>query len=89
MIYSLAFKESAHKEWKKLDKHLQKMFAKKLQERLQNPRVPKDKLYGAEDYYKIKLRDVGYRLLYKVIDNEVSVEVVAIGKRDNIYKKMH
>lgn len=32
--------------------------------------------------YKIKLRDVGYRLIYQVEDNIVTVSVIAIGKRD-------
>ncbi|OAV33457.1 hypothetical protein AO365_1790 [Moraxella catarrhalis] len=37
--------------------------------------------------YKIKLKTIGYRLLYEVIDNEVVVLVVAVGRRDKIYKK--
>ena len=32
---------------------------------------------------KIKLKSVGYRLVYEVIDNELVVVVVAIGKREN------
>ncbi|MEA2108503.1 MAG: type II toxin-antitoxin system RelE/ParE family toxin, partial [Pseudomonadota bacterium] len=35
-----------------------------------------------ENHYKIKLRASGYRLVYEVIDNEISVLVVAIGKRE-------
>ncbi|WP_288984583.1 type II toxin-antitoxin system RelE/ParE family toxin, partial [uncultured Pseudoalteromonas sp.] len=34
------------------------------------------------DCYKIKLRQVGYRLIYQVHDEKVSILVVAIGKRD-------
>jgi mRNA interferase RelE/StbE len=34
------------------------------------------------DHYKIKLRDVGYRLVYRVDDGLVAVTVVAVGKRE-------
>jgi mRNA interferase RelE/StbE len=34
------------------------------------------------DHYKIKLRAAGYRLVYRVNDETVTVLVVAIGKRD-------
>jgi mRNA interferase RelE/StbE len=33
--------------------------------------------------YKIKLRDVGYRLVYEVIDQRLVVVVIAIGRRDH------
>jgi mRNA interferase RelE/StbE len=42
MPYSLDFVESAAKEWAKLDSDLKRRFAKKLEERLENPRVPHD-----------------------------------------------
>ena len=32
--------------------------------------------------YKIKLRSVGYRLVYEVRDNEMIVVVIAVGKRE-------
>ena len=33
--------------------------------------------------YKIKLRELGYRLVYEVIDQRLVVVVIAIGKRDH------
>jgi mRNA interferase RelE/StbE len=53
-----------------------------LTERLENPRVLTAALSGMKNCYKIKLRDLGYRLIYQVEDNVVSVSVIAIGKRD-------
>jgi len=82
MTYELTFVESAQKEWCKLTKDLQRQFKNKLVERLVNPRCPKDKLLGMQDCYKIKLRSVGYRLVYKVIDARLVVQVIAIGRRD-------
>jgi mRNA interferase RelE/StbE len=82
MTYRLRFKESALKEWKKLGDTIREQFKKKLSERLGNPRVPAAKLSGAADRYKIKLRASGYRLVYEVSDAEITVTVIAVGKRD-------
>ncbi|WP_448556693.1 type II toxin-antitoxin system RelE family toxin [Thalassotalea montiporae] len=89
MTYSLDFKKSAFKEWKKLGSTLQDQFKKKLKERLENPHVPAAKLSGADNIYKIKLRQSGYRLVYKVEDDVIIVTVLAIGKRERseVYRK--
>ena len=83
MSYELEFLPSALKEWQKLDNSIKVQFKKKLSERLENPKVTKDKLRGYEDVYKIKLRDVGYRLEYQVKDDEIVVLVLVVGKREN------
>lgn len=72
----------ALKEWRKLDSNAREQFKKKLEECLLNPRIPASKLSGHNDRFKIKLRSVGYRLVYEVRDNELIVVVVAIGKRE-------
>ncbi len=82
MSYELEFLESALKEWRKLDANTREQFRKKLKERCENPHVPSAKLRGAKDRYKIKLRSSGYRLVYEVIDGELVVLVIAVGKRD-------
>jgi mRNA interferase RelE/StbE len=82
MTYKLDFKKSAWKEWKKLGSTLQQQFKKKLVERLENPHVPASKLSGAENMYKIKLRQSGYRLVYQVKDDVIVVTVLAVGKRE-------
>jgi mRNA interferase RelE/StbE len=83
MTYSLEFKESALKEWQKLDGSIREQFKKKLAERLTKPRVASAKLSGMDDCYKIKLRNAGYRLVYQVNDKRIVVIVVAVGKREN------
>ncbi len=83
MAYTLEFLPQALKEWKKLAPAIQAQFKKKLEERLENPEVPKDKLQGGlSDCYKIKLRQVGYRLVYQVNKTQISVLVIAVGRRD-------
>lgn len=83
MTYSLEFKESALKEWRKLDGTIRAQFKKKLAERLEQPRVASARLSGMADCYKIKLKNAGYRLVYQVDDQRIVVIVVAVGKREN------
>lgn len=82
MSYELAFKESALQEWHKLDGSLRKQFKKKLVERLEQPHVPAARLSGGQNLYKIKLRQLGCRLVYQVDDNIITVTVIAVGKRE-------
>lgn len=81
MTYSLEFKKSAFKEWKKLGATVKEQFKKKLRERLESPHVPSASLTGAQNIYKIKLRQAGYRLVYEVRDEVITVTVIAVGKR--------
>ena len=82
MTYELAFVESALKEWRKLAAPLRDQFKDKLAERLRNPHVASARLHSMPDCYKIKLRSVGYRLVYQVDDKVVLVTVIAVGRRD-------
>ena len=88
MTYKLDFYEDAYKEWKKLDATVREQFKLKLIERLENPCVPSAKLRKSDNRYKIKLRQVGYRLVYEVVNKMITVTVIAIGERDRdeVYK---
>lgn len=90
MTYELAFLPSALKAWKKLDNSIAQQFKKKLRERLDNPKVEKDKLSGYQNVFKIKLKGSGYRLAYEVKEKEITVLVLCVGKRENdeIYKQL-
>lgn len=89
MIYKLKFLPTALKEWKKLDNSIQKQLKKKLKERLINPRVSGSELRGFTNFYKIKLRSSGYRLVYEIVEEEIYVLVIVIGKRNRneVYKQ--
>lgn len=82
MTYKLEFKKSALKEWDKLGHTIKEQFKKKLKERLESPHVPAAAVSGGQNLYKIKLRQQGYRLVYSVADEIVTVTVIAVGKRD-------
>jgi mRNA interferase RelE/StbE len=89
--FNLEFHVLALKEWQKLDNSIKEQFKKQLQKRLVNPRVASAKLHGdLENFYKIKLRSIGYRLVYEVIDHNLIVLVIAVGKRnhDEAYQKV-
>jgi len=88
MTYSLRFNKQALKEWDKLDNDVRSQFKNKLHDRLDNPRVDSSRVTGASNCFKIKLRSVGYRLVYQIIENEVVVLVLAVGKRERnaVYK---
>lgn len=82
MSYKLKFLPQADKEWQKLDNSIKIQLKKKIVEILENPHIPKNRLHGFDDCYKIKLRDSGWRLVYQVEDKVVAVFVISIGKRD-------
>ena len=82
MSFELEFLEEALSEWKRLDGSVRDQFKKKLAERLTEPRIPSAKLFGHPDRYKIKLRTIGYRLVYEVLDKRLIVLVIAVGRRD-------
>lgn len=88
MTYKLSFVKESLKEWEKLDGDIKALFKKQLEKVLIAPRNPSKALAGHSDMYKIKLRNKGYRLLYKVEDDNLIVLVVYIGRRDDIYKSL-
>lgn len=89
MNYNLKFLPTALKEWKKLDNTIQVQFKKKLKNVLTEPHILSNQLRGFENHYKIKLRASGYRLVYEVIDQEICILVIAVGKRNKseVYKQ--
>lgn len=63
-------------------RHGSRTVQKKIAEVLENPRIEANRLRELPDCYKVKLKSAGYRLIYQVIDHEIVVFVVAIGKRE-------
>ena len=83
-MYRLKFTNGALAEWKALDGSVKEPLRKLLKKRLLNPHVPGAALQGPlRGYYKIKLRQQGYRLVYTVQEQVLVVLVVTINKRDH------
>ena len=89
MTYNLKFHPDALEEWQELPKPDREYFKKKLAERLGNPHVPKSRLSGGHNLYKIKRKRPPLRLTYHVDNNILIVTTLSVGKRDdNVYKEM-
>ena len=84
MAYKLRFHVLALREWRKSDASIREPLKKKLAERLLEPRVPSAALHGMPDCYKIKLHSLGYRLVYRVEQDEIFVTALAVGRRDKL-----
>ena len=83
LTYRLAFEDHARAEWDKLDGSVKEPLRRLLKKRLESPHVPAAALRGGlASCYKIKLLNQGYRLIYEVIDRQLIVLVISVGKRD-------
>ena len=86
MSYSLKFLPSALKEWRKLAPEIKELFKAQLERRLESPYIDAAGIRGYQNHYKIKLRSVGYRLVYEIDEKENGVYVICVCRRDTIYK---
>jgi len=85
MTRELYFLPEALVEWNDLDGSIKALFKSGLKKRLVTPRVPGSALRPPLiDCYKIKIRGVGYRLVYLVRDDETPPDIVVltIGRRN-------
>lgn len=88
MTWIVKFADTADAAFAKLDKSIQKRIIKYLDERLtncENPRLWGKALTGSHGE-KWRYRVGDYRILCLIKDNIVTVEVVSIGHRKEIYK---
>ena len=89
MTYSLKFHPDALDEWNELPASVKNYFKSKLEQRIENPHIPKSRLSGGYNLYKIKRKRPPFRLTYHVNDNALIVTALSIGKRDgDVYKEM-
>ena len=82
--YKILFKKSVWKDFKTIpDKNL-KMILKRIESLGVNPRQPGcKKLSGLEKY---RFRQGRYRILYSIQDRELTVWIVKVGHRKNVYR---
>lgn len=82
MTYTLKIHDCFTDDWDKLDRAVQIQLKKKIGKIQHTPHIPKNRLHGElSSCYKIKLLKAGVRLIYQVIDNEVVILLVTVGKR--------
>ncbi len=83
--YSIEFKNSAIKEFKKLPREIQVRLKNKIDELGDNPFPSGAKrLIGMGDYYRIRVGD--YRIIYSVLKSENRLQIARVRHRKTAYK---
>ena len=82
--YKVHFKASVEKDFTTIPKKDLKKILKRIEELADNPRPSGcEKLTGQERY---RLRQGRYRIVYSIQDDELTVWVVKVGHRKDIYR---
>ena len=86
MPYRVEVKKSAVKEIAALPRRDQRRVVRAIDALADEPR-PEGvrKLTGAEDVYRIRVGD--YRIIYQIADNVLTVLVVRVGHRKDVYRR--
>ena len=83
--YKVFFKKSVEKDLKSIPKKELLKILNKIESLQDNPRpIGCEKLTGQERY---RLRQGKYRIVYSIQDNKLTIWVVKVGHRKEIYKK--
>lgn len=83
-LYKVFFKESVEKDFRRIPKEDLKKILDRIELLAENPRPPGcEKLTGQERY---RIRQGRYRIVYSIQDKEVTVWVVKVGHRKDIYR---
>jgi mRNA interferase RelE/StbE len=84
-VYKIFFKKSVQKDFDGIPKKDLKRILNRIGKLTKNPRPPEcEKLTGWERY---RLRQGRYRIVYSIQDDELTVWVVKVGHRKNIYRR--
>ena len=82
--YKIYFKKSVEKDFQSIPKKDLKKILKVIESLAKEPRPSGcRKLSGQERY---RLRQGQYRIIYSIQDNEISVWIVKVGHRKNVYR---
>jgi mRNA interferase RelE/StbE len=82
--YEILFKESVWKDLKKIPKRELKKILSRVEKLGNDPRpMGCEKLTGEELY---RIRQGNYRIVYSIQDNELTVWVIKVGHRKDVYR---
>lgn len=98
MKWKIEYIKEAQKDLKRLDLYNRKIIVKAIEKTAERPLPPPDgigkplgnhstsKLSG---FYKIKLRNLGYRVVYSLVRDKETMKVIVISIRDDdaVYKE--
>lgn len=83
-MYSIKFSKTASKNFKKLDRTIQKLALKALERLKKNPKIGIPLTGNLKGYWK--LRFSRYRIIYQLEKEKLIIIVFDIGHRKDIYK---
>ena len=82
--FKIFFKESVRKDFRQIPKEYVKKILNKIEALANEPRpLGCEKLTGSEKY---RIRQGKYRIVYSVQDDELTVWVVKVGHRKDVYR---
>lgn len=84
MAYQIAIKKSAIKSLAKIPEPYFSSLKEAIYSLAENPRPLGYKKLKGRDAYRIRVSD--YRIIYEIEDSILSIEVIAIGHRKDIYE---
>ena len=83
-VYKIFFKKSVEKDLNRVDNDELKKIIARITALADNPRPPGcEKLTGLEHY---RIRQGRYRILYSIQDNELTIWIVKVAHRKDVYK---
>ena len=82
--YEILFKESVWKDVKKIPKTELRKILSKIEKLADNPRLVGCEKLTDQEFYRIRQGE--YRIVYSIQDNELTVWVIKIGHRKDIYR---
>lgn len=83
-VYEIAFRDDlAEKHWKKLPHEAKVYFVKQLKKICNYPKLAKPLRGDLSGFYKLKLRTLGYRLVYELRESELVLVIIDTDTRNN------
>ena len=89
MIYKVEFTKSALKELKKLDRSVSRVLLLWIDKNLEGTTNPREHGKGlvANRYSEWRYRVGKYRILSKIDDDKIIIEIIKVGLRNHVYKE--
>ncbi len=85
-LYKIEWKKSAKKELKKLDKQIISRILQVVENLAKNPySSDSKKLVASDSIYRIRVGN--YRIIYKIESSVLTIEVIKVVHRREIYRK--
>ena len=83
-VYELFFKKSVFKDFKSIPKKDLQKILERIESLAGNPRLPGSKKLAGQERYR--LGQGRYRILYSIQDQELTIWIIKVGHRKNVYR---